>query len=85
MMSLPELQGFRLLAVDLPGHGLSDPVRYEAEAAWRSDRFTAYAAALDRGQRAPGVVAARVGPRLTGTGAQRRAAVSSTRADPKTR
>jgi pimeloyl-ACP methyl ester carboxylesterase len=23
-----ELQGFRLLAVDLPGHGLSDPVRY---------------------------------------------------------
>jgi len=24
----PELQGFRLLAVDLPGHGLSDPVRY---------------------------------------------------------
>src|SRR5262249_1713036 len=25
----PELQGFRLLAVDLPGHGLSDPVRYQ--------------------------------------------------------
>jgi pimeloyl-ACP methyl ester carboxylesterase len=25
---LPELQGFRLLAVDLPGHGLSDPFRY---------------------------------------------------------
>ena len=24
-----ELQGFRLLAVDLPGHGLSDPVRYQ--------------------------------------------------------
>jgi pimeloyl-ACP methyl ester carboxylesterase len=24
----PELRGFRLLAVDLPGHGLSDPVRY---------------------------------------------------------
>lgn len=24
----PELPGFRLLAVDLPGHGLSDPVRY---------------------------------------------------------
>src|ERR1700744_930936 len=23
-----ELHGFRLLAVDLPGHGLSDPVRY---------------------------------------------------------
>ena len=23
-----ELQGFRLLALDLPGHGLSDPVRY---------------------------------------------------------
>jgi pimeloyl-ACP methyl ester carboxylesterase len=23
-----ELQGFRLVAVDLPGHGLSDPVRY---------------------------------------------------------
>ena len=23
-----ELQGFQLLAVDLPGHGLSDPVRY---------------------------------------------------------
>jgi pimeloyl-ACP methyl ester carboxylesterase len=25
---LAELRGFRLLAVDLPGHGLSDPVRY---------------------------------------------------------
>jgi pimeloyl-ACP methyl ester carboxylesterase len=24
-----ELQGFQLLAVDLPGHGLSDPVRYQ--------------------------------------------------------
>jgi pimeloyl-ACP methyl ester carboxylesterase len=24
-----ELHGFRLLAVDLPGHGLSDPVRYQ--------------------------------------------------------
>ncbi|MET0993359.1 MAG: alpha/beta hydrolase [Mycobacterium sp.] len=24
----PELQGFRLLAIDLPGHGLSDPIRY---------------------------------------------------------
>jgi 2-hydroxy-6-oxonona-2,4-dienedioate hydrolase len=24
----PELQGFRLLAVDLPGHGLSDPVAF---------------------------------------------------------
>ncbi|MGN6170897.1 MAG: alpha/beta fold hydrolase [Solirubrobacteraceae bacterium] len=24
-----ELQGFRVLAVDLPGHGLSDPVRYQ--------------------------------------------------------
>jgi pimeloyl-ACP methyl ester carboxylesterase len=25
---LPALSGYRLLAVDLPGHGLSDPVRY---------------------------------------------------------
>ena len=25
---LPALPGHRLLAVDLPGHGLSDPVRY---------------------------------------------------------
>jgi pimeloyl-ACP methyl ester carboxylesterase len=24
----PELRGFRLLAVDLPGHGLSDPVAF---------------------------------------------------------
>jgi pimeloyl-ACP methyl ester carboxylesterase len=24
-----EMQGFRLVAVDLPGHGLSDPVRYQ--------------------------------------------------------
>ena len=24
----PELRGFRLLAVDLPGHGLSDPVTF---------------------------------------------------------
>jgi pimeloyl-ACP methyl ester carboxylesterase len=28
---LAELHGFRLLAVDLPGHGLSDPVRYRRD------------------------------------------------------